>query len=1004
MQAQLDATLHPLKTQPTHSPRQRLLPALVAAATALATIPAALATSDAWKYNLGGNWNTGTNWTDGNVPGSIGTSTNTDTATFDVNLTADRTVTVDATRNLQNITFGPGNNSAYRYVLSSGSLWLTSGGTILSTGTGSHTDTISTPITLQGDGGSYTIRNDSTSSTRLIGINTITGVATTGNTTTLYLDGTNTGNNTVSGNITNGSGGGRLAVVKNGTGYWNLSAGSNSFGPFTLNEGTLRAYTFSATSYTLNGGELQLTVNASAGPLTINGDCNLVSGNVAVGGTIYFGNSATLAAGVTINVSPWSGVTGGTQNLFLGGGTTTAGTATLNITNTAAATARLSLQSPSTLNGTLTITGNGEFFANNAVGGGGGITLDATFTGTAILAHNNGYTGPTTINGGTLQLGTGGNTGNLAASSVITNNGSLIWNRINASGQTVNNGISGSGTVLLTGGGTSAQTNNVTFPGVNTYTGTTTVSFGTLSLSGNGTLTTSPIILNGSTKAQFSIAGVTPASATIKSLSGVAGSEVLLGGKRLIVGDATDTEFDGTLSGIGGAIEKVGTGILALSGTNTYTGTATATAGVLLATHPGALSNFGTAGRVVFNGGTIGLQVGGGGWTPSQVDTLLANATKTGGALGLDTTNGDLAQWTAFTTGNFGPALGLTKLGANTLTLNAANSYAGPTTILAGTLQVGNGGATGTLGGGNVVNHATLAFNRGDTATVGNAISGPGSLVQLGGGTTILTGGNSYGGTTTLSAGTLQIGNGGTTGTLGGGNVVNDAALAFQRSDSLTVGNDISGSGSLTQLGTGTLVLTGNNSYGGVTQVEAGRLLVNGVNSGLGLVTVEAGATLGGIGAITGNVNVKSGGMLAPGASPGILTIGGLDLESGSVFSVEINGLLAGTAGYDQLVVSGDSVNIATGTILNIDLGFQAKRGDTFLIVQNQGADSDYGGFFVSGTTVLSEGASFNVGVYLFDITYQHNGADILLRVLVPEPASLGLLAFGLLATLRRRR
>ena len=86
------------------------------------------------------------------------------------------------------------------------------------------------------------------------------------------------------------------------------------------------------------------------------------------------------------------------------------------------------------------------------------------------------------------------------------------------------------------------------------------------------------------------------------------------------------------------------------------------------------------------------------GWSTTQVDTLLANATKTSGALGIDTTNGDLAQWTPFTTTNFGSALGLTKLGANALTLNVANSYTGGTLIKNGTIVMDHATALGTTG------------------------------------------------------------------------------------------------------------------------------------------------------------------------------------------------------------------------------------------------------------------------------------------------------------------
>ena len=106
-------------------------------------------------------------------------------------------------------------------------------------------------------------------------------------------------------------------------------------------------------------------------------------------------------------------------------------------------------------------------------------------------------------------------------------------------------------------------------------------------------------------------------------------------------------------------------------------------------------------------------------------------------------------------------------------------------------------------------------------------LNGSGNLSKAGAGTLVLTGGSAYSGTTTISAGTLQVGNAGTSGNLGSGNIVNNATLVFKRSNAVGIPNVISGSGIVKQEGAGALTLSGANTYTGATSVNAGSLAIS---------------------------------------------------------------------------------------------------------------------------------------------------------------------------------
>lgn len=343
----------------------------------------------------------------------------------------------------------------------------------------------------------------------------------------------------------------------------------------------------------------------------------------------------------------------------------------------------------------------------------------------------------------------------------------------------------------------------------NAFTGTTTVLGGILSL-GHPTSIQSSVFDTSASIAGDADNGLDTSLATL-TLGGLTGSNSFAsrfsttggyGGLTALTlnpGAGVTHSYAGDIGdGAGGMnLIKTGAGTQILTVPQSNTGTTTGTAGVLLAPTAAVLPGSNVAGKVVFSGGTIGAQVGGAGWTTAEVDTLLSNATKTAGALGIDTSNSNLTQWTAFTTTNFGPTLGLNKLGSNDLTLDQANTFAGPTTITAGTLTLTNPLA---------LQNSTLV-----TTSTGNLV---------------------LSGVTTLNLGGLSGATGDLATLISGGyenvTAINLNTPATVPGSAFTYGGSITDGAAgmtLTKTGVGSQVLSGTNSYTGATQVDGGLLV-----------------------------------------------------------------------------------------------------------------------------------------------------------------------------------
>ncbi|MGH8055350.1 MAG: autotransporter domain-containing protein [Stenotrophomonas sp.] len=316
----------------------------------------------------------------------------------------------------------------------------------------------------------------------------------------------------------------------------------------------------------------------------------------------------------------------------------------------------------------------------------------------------------------------------------------------------------------------------------------------------------------------------------------------------------------------------------------------------------------------------------------------------------------------------------LRQLGNGTTTLSGNNSYSGGTEIIAGTLEVGDGGTSGAIAG-DVLNNAALAFNRSDDVAFAGNITGSGVLQQIGSGTTTLSGSNNYSGGTTVTAGILQIGNGGTSGSITG-DVINNATLAFNHSDDVAFAGNITGSGALQQFGNGTTTLSGINSYSGGTIITTGTLAGNAGNLGSGAIDIAAAATLAvqqssdasfaNLFSGSGRINKNGGGTLTVTGDSAAFT-GTTHINAGTL---AVNGALGGALNvHDGTTLKGtgsvgSTVVMAGGTIapgnsigrLNVagDLTFAA--GSTYQIEATPDGNADH--IHASGAIALQGGSA----------------------------------------------
>jgi fibronectin-binding autotransporter adhesin len=908
-----------------------------------------------------------------------------------------------------------------------GATTLADGGQVSSIGAGSSA---STSLVLNGGGLQYTGATTSTNRGFTLG--------TSGGTVDVTASGTTL---TVSGIVTGPNG----RLTKNGAGTLVLSGANTYTGGNTVNSGILRAGAPNSLG-ALTSAPTNLA-NTAGVVLDLNNFDNMIgplNGGGANGGNVMLGSGTLRIASGNGNysgvISGTGGVwrTNGGNQTFNGCNNTYTGATTLD-GSTITTDCLANGGQASGIGASGSASANLVFNSGNLIYTGGTISIDRGFTlsggygivtvsnaattlgfsgqvigsgefykdaaGTLVLSGNNTYTNNTHVRGGILRAGSATAFGTTNSFWMDNTAGVLLdLNNFNANagaligggalggnialgtgtltirdglGQTYAGAITGTGSLIKNGAGTQ------TLSGCNnSYSGATTINAGVLTVN---------CLDNGGVASSIGASSVAPANLVINGTLRYVGA-----------GSSTDRQF--TMGTSGATLDASGTGIVEFTNTTSVTLAGANTARTLILTGTNTGYNL-LAAQLDNNGaGVTSLtKTGTGTWRLTNANSTYTGVTRiNGGILSVDqmANGGQASSIGAASTAAANLVIGngstLRYTGAGDATNRQFTLDTGVTFIESsgtGALQFTNTGAVALLGTSATRTIALGGTNTGAN-TMGGAIgdngTGKTTLAKNDSGTWILTGNNTYSGNTVINDGNLMIGNGGTTGNAGVGNVIVDSptsTLSLNRSDTFTFSGTLSGPGTLAQVGSGTSVLTSATNQIGATTISDGTLQVDGgletptvKMNGTSTLTVNgtvqaAGSTqtalTGDAGAQT--VTVGSGGTLLANGDLGdgsdtIDLSGTLDTGAGALGLGDGNDTLALHDGSQML---GGGVNASGGSgtdtlVVDTVLGYTLDGGDidTFdvLTKQNTGeltltGDHDFGaGTTVDGGTVSVEG------------------------------------------------
>lgn len=611
-----------MKTETTGWVWMRNVLALVGVMIGLA--PALLqAGNAAWSTNAAsGDWSNGANWNGGNAPGATTGTASPDIAVFS-NASLTQITLPDANRNIAGFLFTNATCGIYTNgALGGNKLLLSSGGSIFLAANLASNQYFNCPLELEGAGGAYTFTNASAKSLTFNG--DISGVATTGNVTTLTLSGAGGGN--FYGNLSDGPSTGKLALVIN-SGTWAVFASTNAgsrnlmtttnavSGGTTLNGGTLRfgsPTTLGTGSLTINGGTLY---NGAAVSLSTTNpqywNASSFTSSFPISSSFDMGmGKVTMSTNVTLTIgSGWGssltirgsiGETGGSRSLTIAGWPNPG---------------YLVLSGSNTFSGGTIINSSGIGFANAAALGTGSLTINGGVIGGSATLNNH-----SEIWNGNFSMWSANGTLNIGAGPVAMTSNRVIG--ISNCGLIVGGPISNSGgtnfSLTITAG---QYSDTLTLNGTNTFDGglimnvaaNASVLGANLNIGNLGTtpsasaLGTGPLTITVASGGMAAFDNSSGADGTLATSNAMkwSGSFTFTGSHSLNIGsnpvtlnsNVVLTVAQNTLT-VGGSISgsnawysltKAGAGQLVLGGANTYTGGTTVTAGRLTVAASGTL-------------------------------------------------------------------------------------------------------------------------------------------------------------------------------------------------------------------------------------------------------------------------------------------------------------------------------------------------------------------------------------------------------------------------------